>query len=76
MSEPGEIMGVQFSPLRLIEEVKKRPGLYDAGHSNDRLERLQLWKEIGAALFPNWGTYNKATMYHTGTGANSVRMEL
>ncbi|CAG5047185.1 unnamed protein product [Parnassius apollo] len=54
-----------LNPLKLIEEVKKRPGLYDSERPADRLERLQLWKEIGDAMLPNWSTLNKATMYHT-----------
>ncbi|CAH2052682.1 unnamed protein product, partial [Iphiclides podalirius] len=65
MTETADAMDSSFRPLRLIEEVRKRPGLYEPGHSKDRLERLQLWKEVGAALFPNWGTFNKATVYHT-----------
>ncbi|XP_068623828.1 uncharacterized protein [Battus philenor] len=63
MSDPE--MTTNFTPLQLIEEVKQRPGLYDPEQPVDRLERLQLWKEIGAALFPDWGTFNKTTMYHT-----------
>lgn len=66
MADPDVISN--FSPLTLIEEVKKRPGLYEPDHPRDRLERLKLWKEVGAALFPNWDSFNKATMYHAGTG--------
>ncbi|KPI99034.1 PREDICTED: uncharacterized protein LOC106117768 [Papilio xuthus] len=62
MADPDVISN--FNPLTLIEEVKKRPGLYEPDHPRDRLERLKLWKEVGAALFPNWSTFNKATMYH------------
>ncbi|CAK1589985.1 unnamed protein product [Parnassius mnemosyne] len=54
-----------INPLKLIDEVKKRPGLYDSERPADRMERMQLWKEIGDALLPNWSTLNKATMYHT-----------
>ncbi|CAG4931763.1 unnamed protein product [Colias eurytheme] len=52
-----------FNPVRLIEEVKKRPGLYQSHHTLDRDEKLVLWKEIGAALFPNWDSFDKATAY-------------
>ncbi|CAK1541861.1 unnamed protein product [Leptosia nina] len=55
-----------FNPVRLIEEVKKRPCLYDQwAQPPDKGEKLQLWKEVGAALFPDWTTYDRATAYDT-----------
>ncbi|KOB70670.1 Uncharacterized protein OBRU01_14844, partial [Operophtera brumata] len=50
-----------FNPVRLIDEIKVRPGLY--AERSDRTERLDLWKEVGAALFPDWGECNKSTVY-------------
>ncbi|CAF4805132.1 unnamed protein product [Pieris macdunnoughi] len=53
-----------FNPVRLIEEVKKRPGLYDQGlHPLDREDKLTLWKEVGAALCSQWDTYDRAAAY-------------
>lgn len=52
-----------FNPVKFIEEVKARPGLYDPAHPMDRNERLDLWKEVGSVLFSDWNTYSKATAY-------------
>ncbi|CAH2986413.1 unnamed protein product [Chilo suppressalis] len=52
-----------FNPPVLIEEVKRRPALYTTDQPVDREERLMLWKEIGAAIYPEWDSYNKATAY-------------
>ncbi|KAJ0173305.1 hypothetical protein K1T71_011481 [Dendrolimus kikuchii] len=52
-----------FNPVQLIEEVQKRPGLYKPDHPSDREEKLALWKEIGAVIFHDWDTCNKATAY-------------
>lgn len=56
----------QFNPVKLIEEVKKRPGLYSLNQPAERDEKLQLWKEIGAALYADWDNFNKATAYDRG----------
>lgn len=53
----------QLNPVRLIEEIKKRPGLYRTEQPADREEKLQLWKEVGAAIYADWDTFNKATAY-------------
>lgn len=55
-----------FNPVLLIEEVQKRPGLYKADCPADREEKLASWKEIGAAMYPDWNTINKATAYDRG----------
>ncbi|KAM3955760.1 uncharacterized protein ACR2FA_010316 [Aphomia sociella] len=52
-----------FNPADLIEEVKKRPGLYKTDTPADREEKLTLWKEVGAAIYHDWETFNKATAY-------------
>lgn len=52
-----------FNPPDLIEEVKRRPGLYKLDHPADREEKLALWKEVGAAIYADWDSYNKATAY-------------
>ncbi|XP_052756310.1 uncharacterized protein LOC113516540 [Galleria mellonella] len=52
-----------FHPPALIEEIKKRPGLYKTDTPADREEKLALWKEVGAALYHDWDTFNKATAY-------------
>ncbi|CAH2268842.1 jg27169 [Pararge aegeria aegeria] len=53
----------QLNPIRLIEEIKKRPGLYRTEHPADREEKLQLWKEVGAEIYDDWDSFNKATAY-------------
>ncbi|XP_032526361.1 uncharacterized protein LOC116777109 [Danaus plexippus] len=53
----------QLNPVRLIEEIKKRPGLYRTDQPADREEKLQLWKEVGASIYDDWDTFNKATAY-------------
>lgn len=58
---------VTFNPVRLIEEVRKRPGLYDqSSHPLDREEKLALWKEVGAVLCPKWDSYDRAAAYDRG----------
>ena len=56
----------QLNPVCLIEEIKKRPGLYRTEQPADREEKLQLWKEVGAAIYSDWDTFNKATAYDRG----------
>lgn len=64
-----------FHPVKFIEEVKARPGLYDPAHPMDRAERLELWKQVGAALFTDWDSYSKATAYDRGeTNHASIQM--
>ncbi|XP_030764056.1 uncharacterized protein LOC115888453 [Sitophilus oryzae] len=43
----------------LIEEVKKRPCIYDqkAAHGNQEM-KMQAWRDIGVALFKNWSGYS------------------
>ncbi|XP_045770013.1 uncharacterized protein LOC123870686 [Maniola jurtina] len=53
----------QLNPIRLIEEIKKRPGLYRTEQPADREEKLQLWKEVGAEIYDDWDSFNKATAY-------------
>ncbi|XP_050353781.1 uncharacterized protein LOC126775726 [Nymphalis io] len=53
----------QLNPARLIEEIKKRPGLYRTEQPADREEKLHLWKEVGAAIYDDWDSFNKATAY-------------
>ncbi|CAG9558941.1 unnamed protein product [Danaus chrysippus] len=53
----------QLNPVRLIEEIKKRPGLYRTDQPVDREEKLHLWKEVGAAIYEDWYSFNKATAY-------------
>lgn len=55
-----------FNPGDLITEVEKRPGLYNSEQPAEREEKLSLWKEVGAAIFSDWDTYNKATAYDKG----------
>ncbi|KAG6443051.1 uncharacterized protein LOC115455710 [Manduca sexta] len=52
-----------FNPVLMIEEVQKRPALYKADMPADREEKLSLWKEIGAVMYPDWDSINKATAY-------------
>ncbi|PZC77191.1 uncharacterized protein LOC110377020 [Helicoverpa armigera] len=52
-----------FNPVQLIDEIKKRPGLYKADHPTDREEKLALWKEIGSVIYQGWEDFNKATAY-------------
>ncbi|CAG9126075.1 unnamed protein product [Plutella xylostella] len=52
-----------FKSEDLIEEVRKRPGLWDNFQSIDRIAKLVLWKEVGQVLFRDWDTINKATAY-------------
>ncbi|XP_035448789.2 uncharacterized protein LOC118275050 [Spodoptera frugiperda] len=52
-----------FNPVQLIDEVKKRPGLYTPDHPADREEKLALWKEIGSVIYHGWENFNKATAY-------------
>ncbi|KAL0818546.1 hypothetical protein ABMA28_008985 [Loxostege sticticalis] len=52
-----------FNPADLIEEIQKRPALYKSDQPAEREEKLALWKEVGAAIFSDWETYNKATAY-------------
>lgn len=59
-------MSEVFNPVLLIEEIKKRPGLYRAEHPADREEKLALWKEIGSVIYHDWETFNKATAYDKG----------
>lgn len=63
----------QLNPVRLIEEIKKRPGLYRTDQPADREEKLQLWKEVGASIYDDWDTFNKATAYDRGTLTFSLR---
>lgn len=56
----------QMNPVRLIEEVKVRPGLYRSDQPADREEKLMLWKEVGAAMFSDWTNYSKAMAYDRG----------
>lgn len=65
-----KVMPLIFNPVRLIEEVKARPGLY-AAERWERTERLDLWKEVGAAIFPDWAECNKSTVY--GRGNHSLQ---
>ncbi|XP_072934155.1 uncharacterized protein [Epargyreus clarus] len=53
----------EFNPIKLIEEVKKRPGLYRTDQPLDREEKLMLWKEVGASLYNDWACFSKATAY-------------
>ncbi|XP_013184151.2 uncharacterized protein LOC106129968 [Amyelois transitella] len=50
-------------PTDLIEEVKKRPGLYNTDQQPDREEKLAMWKEIGTAIYQDWDSLNKASAY-------------
>ncbi|KAJ8712902.1 hypothetical protein PYW08_008206 [Mythimna loreyi] len=52
-----------FNPVQLIDEIKKRPGLYRPDHPADREEKLALWKEIGSVIYNGWENFNKATAY-------------
>ncbi|XP_059054846.1 uncharacterized protein LOC131848903 [Achroia grisella] len=52
-----------FNPADLIEEIKKRPGLYKTDTPADREEKLALWKEVGATIYHDWETFSKATAY-------------
>ncbi|VVC99623.1 uncharacterized protein LOC126969845 [Leptidea sinapis] len=52
-----------LNPVRLIGEVKKRPGLYDLERPLDRHDKILLWKDVGAALFRDWETYDRAGQY-------------
>ncbi|CAG9791256.1 unnamed protein product [Diatraea saccharalis] len=52
-----------FNPPDLIDEVKRRPALYKTDQPVDREEKLALWKEVGAAIYSDWDSYNKATAY-------------
>ncbi|XP_063832909.1 uncharacterized protein LOC135082079 [Ostrinia nubilalis] len=52
-----------FNPADLIEEIEKRPALYKSDQPAEREEKLAMWKEVGAAIFSDWETYNKATAY-------------
>lgn len=61
----------QLNPVRLIEEIKKRPGLYRTEQPADREEKLQLWKEVGAAIYADWDTFNKATAYDRGANTHT-----
>lgn len=61
-----------YSSVRLIEEVRKRPGLHSAEHPADREEKLVLWKEIGASMYPDWDQVNKATAYDRGAYCGDV----
>lgn len=56
----------QLNPVRLIEEIKKRPGLYRTEQPADREEKLQLWKEVGAEIYEDWDSFNKAMAYDRG----------
>ncbi|KAM3955748.1 uncharacterized protein ACR2FA_010305 [Aphomia sociella] len=53
-----------LDPIDLIEEVKKRPGLYSLHTPADREEKVALWKEVGAAIYNDeWDSYSRATAY-------------
>lgn len=45
-----------INPEVLIDEIKKRPLLYNAvmPDYNDRLKKLKVWQEISEVLVPNW----------------------
>lgn len=60
-----------FNPADLIEEIQKRPALYKSDQPAEREEKLALWKEVGAAIFSDWETYNKATAYDKGAFSSS-----
>lgn len=48
---------------RLIDEVKKRPGLYDKVIDIDKDEKMTLWKEVGAIVYKDWSSLTKAEAY-------------
>ncbi|XP_041972445.1 uncharacterized protein LOC121728346 isoform X2 [Aricia agestis] len=53
----------KFNAIKLIEEVRKRPLLYSTAGPVDREQKLALWRQVGAALYPDWGDFNKAACY-------------
>lgn len=60
------VAAMSFVPEKLMEEVQKRPALWNPDMAVGQLEKLMLWKEIGAALYKDWDTINKATAYDRG----------
>lgn len=62
----NEISSDPYNPIKLIKEIKQRPGLFDNTRPIEREEKLAMWKEVAAAIYPDWDHCNKATAYDRG----------
>lgn len=53
---------------KLIEEVEKRPAIYDKNlkdYGNINIKK-KLWDEVCAAVLPNWNEMDRANRTKTG----------
>lgn len=66
MDSFGKFCKDPYTPLKLIKEIKLRPSLFDNLRPIEREEKLELWKEVAAAIYPDWDECNKATAYDRG----------
>lgn len=62
-------MQFEYDPERLIEEVRKRPGIWDYGDSEYRAKnmRYRLWNEIVTELMSSDVKVTKSEMRELGT---------
>lgn len=66
MDSFNEMSSDPYNPIKLIKEIKQRPALFDNTRPIEREEKLEMWKEVAAAIYPDWGHCNKATAYDRG----------
>lgn len=62
----NEVTSDPYNPIKLIKEIKQRPALFDNTRPIEREEKLEMWKEVAAAIYPDWERCNKATAYDRG----------
>lgn len=62
-------MQFEYDPERLIEEVKKRPGIWDYEHPDYRVRsmRYQLWNEVVVQLMQSNMKLSKSELRELGT---------